>query len=193
MESFIENLQKIDKEQALFIIEAVCKSCPENLSLCDCTILGGSGTKNWTEIYIALQNCETPQLVRHIIEISKKSSGCKRIINVELDFDAFNDKYQHLLEKIDTDWQYNDPRKVLDEVANFTRKFKVPRIGLRLLLEMASYASSFVSSDLQIIYDIHDEVEKTLEKMPSTTLNQLKGKWFYANGVDDLRNFIDNS
>jgi hypothetical protein len=99
---------------------------------------------------------------------------------VELDFDIFWHECRHIWDLFNPEWQYDQRREVISKALEFGEKVGVPIINLRLFLEIAGYAEVLDSGDMDIIVDVHDEVEETLHKMPSSILDRANGRWFYA-------------
>lgn len=186
------NLNRLDKNGAIFILEAVFKASKNNALECSKELLKDGINVPWKVICAYASSCELSEILLHLTNISKASNDCDKVISVELDFDIFQHEYQHILDLFNPEWQYDKPREVLNKVIEFSEKFGVPRIKLRLLLEIAEYAEVFDSNDMDVISDVHDEVEETLQKMPSSVLDQANGGWFYARRVEALRDFIES-
>jgi hypothetical protein len=186
----------VEKNQANFMLEAMFKSSDNNARICFQIIFGLNDKLDldlpWDHIKAFASLIELPRTLRHLLDISKASEECKKILMAELDFDVFQSEYQHILDLFYPGWQYDNPRELLNKILEFSESFGVPRVKLRLLLEIAAYAEVFDPDSLDVIWNVGDEVEKTLQIMPESTLEQLNGRWFYAKRVEDLRDFIEN-
>ena len=186
------DFNQLDKDDAIFILEAIYKSSENNALKCAKDLLQDEINVPWKVIGAYASSCELTEILHHLTSLSRASNDCDKIIKVEFDFDVFQHEYQHILDIFNPGWQYDKPREVLNKVLEFGDKFGVPRVKLRLLLEIAEYAEVFDSNEMDVISDVHDEVEKTLQKMPSSILKQTNGGWFYARRVEDLRDFVEN-
>ncbi len=79
-------------------------------------------------------------------------------------------------------------KKILD----FSEDFGVHWVKLRLLIQFTNYADVWLDEEIGSLAKAHEEIERTLEKMPKDTLKIADGAWFYAQGVADIREFMED-
>jgi len=187
--------KKTARGWTLYLIEAIFKSNSENSDLIIKT-LHLSTQVEWAEVNKIL-NAESESNLAELLSFVRKSSdSAERICLVEEDFDVFLESYRTLSESMDDNFQYDHPgtgpETRLKEILVFSNQFGIPRVKLRLLLEFTALAELFDSNDISFLDKALEEIEATLARMPDGATTQIDGSWFYGQGVQDIRDFLES-
>ena len=187
--------KKTARRWTLYLIEAIFKSNSENSNLIIKT-LHLSTQVEWAEVNKILNAESESNLAKLLSFVRKSSDSADRICLVEDDFDVFLESYRTLSKSMDDNFQYDHPgtgpETRLKEILDFSNHFGIPRVKLRLLLEFTALAELFDSNDISFLDKALEEIEATLARMPDGATTQIDGSWFYGQGVQNIRDFLES-
>lgn len=191
----LTNPKKTELDWTLYLIEAIFKSNAYNRDLMIKIICVTPGIK-WAEMLKLLKAESLDQINKWLSSARKSSESADRICLAEGDFDIFIESYQGILKFMAPGFPYdspeNYPENSLQKILEFSNGFGIPRVKLRLLLQFTGYAECFDSGDIKFLYQALEEIEDTLACMPDGASTQINGQWFYAQGINDIRSFIED-